>query len=724
MKKIINIMGFLMTTSLVIGLSTFLSPTVDAASSLNQATNLNSNNATNEVDNNASLGSVAGPQVFAKSPSGSLNINNHNYNIFNHMNSVLTFKVPGKKSGDDIIFNVINNAAKGLSVYQSDGTYVNSFTSDDIKKNSSSYGFYMIQDVEASSDGNYLYISALYSESDGGHNKDGVIWKWNYNSGELTNIKDLTGHDNQISSSYNIDIIPGETEADDKLLVFIDRYVASGSTTQNKYLILNTSSPYTIGTGYIDSSSLNADAFRIMDTEITTNSDGSYQLGLYTRARLLHHDVNNVNYYSVKFTVASNNHLVLETYSTNPGQVYDFFETDIKAGNYKVNWLMPSLSNKTIDNSSIATFGSGWVAPSSGAQSHFANMAYPDFSSQKKNTKINDKILEGDVSNDFNHIYYLQANDQSKILASHADTINLSGQIDNAFYLPKDNQTICGFGWADEAKTKMMIYDTDGMITQYDTILKTYSLMRGIEFENLPANLSHMLPSQLNDQLLEGVYNCKFATTHASKNDITVNLSPNDAAGELTLTIRVVVDDGTTYIASRLYTGLLKSNYDDKAWKIVWRDNGDKFINKNQLASVISTTEALTYVTIGANFKYYSSGATPVIVKPDDQAGTLKITLPFANLPVEVSQTYTKTYSGFKKKIIPPPDYSWLYIGAGILGGIILISLIITIVVKGSEKKKANAWFKNANIPNNGKKDKNKNKKNKKKPSKGSRRRR
>ena len=100
----------------------------------------------------------------------------------------------------------------------------------------------------------------------------------------------------------------------------------------------------------------------------------------------------------------------------------------------------------------------------------------------------------------------------------------------------------------------MAIYDSNGMVSQYDTINHQYSLIHGIEVQDtnkIPKSLTNKMPSQLNESDLKKL----IKPVGLPPDNVKISKIFDDDNGKLTVKIEVKDDSGNIlYQYSRDYT--------------------------------------------------------------------------------------------------------------------------------------------------------------------------
>jgi len=200
---------------------------------------------------------------------------------------------------------------------------------------------------------------------------------------------------------------------------------------------------------------------------------------------------------------------------------------------------------------------------STSAPANYSKWPLKSVTNYKINSDITKNIIEQDVSADgkssfecypnTNFIMTQNPNPDSKD-AKFVNLVSLKDQIDKGYHLFDNKQTIEGFSWSDNAKTKMAIYDSNGMVSQYDTINHQYSLIHGVEVldaNKISKSLTNKMPSQLNESDLKKL----IKPVGLPPDNVKISKIFDDDNGKLTVKIEVKDNSGSViYQYSQQYT--------------------------------------------------------------------------------------------------------------------------------------------------------------------------
>ncbi len=518
-----------------------------------------------------------------------------NISADNSMQKVFSFK-----DKDNNIYNVVQNAGYGLDVYQVNNDKAGELIAAlpfELLKSETSKGDPIypnnITDVVASSDGEYLYLSTPYGNSPGtprGTNYFSIIWKYNIHTSELTtllNTRDLKWPSSivGITSVSAIGVIP--SDAGDKLLL-IDDYRnnfygnSDGANPYDlPYVVLDVKNPmYNLGQGKLDhrvftGSGTEADYVNMTDFFVTKISDGNYKLTTSSRSKSGGNENNKMYINDINFSLNTKN--ILNFDFTNNKNCYsnDNFGSSGSNATYKVSnlaydwfnyltaypkhfiasWydLHPLKADGTTDN--IAVSSSIGIIDATNAQIG-SNFGFT--SDTQPYTWLASNLIESDTSLDGNLIYYLP-DDSSSIYytkgstTSLKNTISILDSINSDYKIPDGGQHIVGFGWADQAKSKMTIYDSNNDIAQYDVTTGKMELIKGLAFKttNL-GNPQYKEPSDLTNGDLKSLFIDDGLYQSGDKMSIN-KTNVNDQDNSFTLNVVITKKSGDIYKASKNY---------------------------------------------------------------------------------------------------------------------------------------------------------------------------
>ncbi len=564
------------------------------------ATTNNANSVIDIGDADNTMQSGATKKVTTEFNSG----NTKDQPLFNHMRSMMPFLV----GPEEHVYNVTNNTNGGLIVYDNSYNIVRSFNSSVLTPPSGFTNFELIRDVAASSQGSYLYISALFSDPKIKGNVEGAIYKWDYKNNTMIHMADLRDptpftpppghvdrHNNRYQpDSFNIEVVPGADESKDKILGFYSSFDTSdgGGDTMPvfQYFSIN---PSIVDVTKITTLNLNLDNFmkfpasstkitnkkRLLDAKVINLGSNKYQLIMLSRGYSYQDgDYTAVFVSKFNFTLDAstgeikpdratattdkwNNIWIASNYCTDTYNVLISTDTismqakDINSVN--INFMNAAFSrlNPNIPGTSlIGSYTFDYKA------STWSKANAKNFIIEKTNTK---NIIEQDVAADGKNSFECYPN--NNYITTQGPNFNpkdpkfinlvaLTDQLEDGYHLFDTKQTIKGFSWADDAKTKMAIYDSNGMVTQYDTTNQKFSLIHGVEFKDgkeAPKHLSNKMPSQLTDSDLKTLIK---PVGLPSKN-VEMSKITDDDNGNLTVKIEVKDNNGDVlYKYSKQYT--------------------------------------------------------------------------------------------------------------------------------------------------------------------------
>ncbi len=718
-----------------IGICTLL-PSILAATSLlltipivvNQTTKLNNDT----VTNNKSVNSVAAvnPNNVMKSevsqtirirwdtPSADIG----NYAFWNNMQTMLPFNYKGD------VYSIANNESGGLIVYDSIGNIVNSFGSSDLPQRTGS-SFKIIETAVASSQGSYIYISALnvYGSTglDGSYS---TMYKWDWNTDKLTTIADFKNSNTTVKNSKVMGVIPGKTEADDMLIGFFNDYNnhTNSRVAQYPYYVVDIAHGTTFTDTFVASSvsgsgSTHYNQIQSMLVLKTNNLTNPYDIILFTRG-FDNTDFNAAYIDKIPFHLDNSNKVTF----ANSGQkhqlgAYWFYsvyqemnrenkdiltssiisndEKDVKHFNVNTYNSRPNNSDKP-HKTEIEDF---YLQPVSSDTDLSKNVTWNGVSHQSDKVHI----LEQDGSSDGRYNYELHSNSRRINSTNSKLNIDLNNDLDGNYKFEDVTSTIKGFSYADVDKSKMLLFDSNNMVSQYDLNTNKYSLVKGIapvdKTSTYYKNLIKQSPSQITKTNISQLLDIKGLTIDSSNTKITAN----DKLGTLDVSLVAHDKNNNEFTYNETVKGF--STYEtNPSWQVNWAD--DSKVNKNQYAikGGVSDTDILKWCKIGDLIKPFEIGEP--LIKRNQFDGSIKITTEFKNLPADFDSSEivtTHTYTGFKTGVLPPSGLSHQDIIIAIavscsIAAIFLIGLTALFIYKQKENskyknRKANSTNQNTN---------------------------
>ncbi len=619
----------------------------------------NSNTAINNANPNNTMKNEVVKQVRIK-----YKTNIGSYNMFNHMPSMMPFIKNGK------VYSSANNETGGLIVYDDQGAIVNSFSGSEFTPEVGAH-VQLIETVVPSSKGTYLYISTLdsvYSGSGSSITRTdsySTIYKWDWNNNvltKITNLKDLTNYTND---SYMMKVIPGTTEDKDQIFGYFSDYRVGDKThatsirmCENNYFVVSADQKTRYaGTLYYDHISGTNLSFykRPTDLMIVSKGANSYQLLTYFKPYNNHDGSqwHSIVIAKLDFSIDPSNKLAFASsapvYYNGGGWQYGLRLTQPDKVIMSTDTIVDAPSTTNFKNFNVnyynahGGFGSTATVLKGDYSLDYGTLG--SYHSAGIHNSINYHILEQDGTPDGNHVYELYKNSRSIATNVPNNSINLNHVFDTNYHIDA-HSTIDGFTYTDANKSKLLVFDSAKNVIQYDTTNQTYTLKKGIEFEdasNVPMATKHKLPSEVLDSQLKTMVKQVGLTTNA--NHVRISKSADDSTGKLTVNIYVAGDDGQVYNKSETYTGFLTNDFTSPNWQANWLSNTSSSIDKLKLPTAISDSTIKGWVTIGSSLAYYKA-KDPVIIR-DDTSGSITVTLSYDNLPPSVQITYSKTYTGF-----------------------------------------------------------------------------
>ncbi len=515
-----------------------------------------------------------------------------NASAINAMQKVVSFK-----DNNNNIYNVLQNVGLGLDVYQTNngktGKLISTLSFDSLKSSDSTGApLYPdnITDVVASSDGQYLYLATPYGKK---VYKSGVlqpydyfsiIWKYNIHTSELKpliNTKKLkwTVGGVPITSVSAIGVIP--SDIGDKLLI-IDDYRNSyyGLNKNDRYLlpyvIFDVNNPTNnLGEGVFNTqvftgSGPAANRVNLADFFITEIDKNKYKLVTSSRSKEGGNYKNQMYVNEINFTLNSKNVMSFDYANNKNCYTSEVFgngdsNNSYKAANLDYDWFnylttypkhfinswydLHPIDNIVVISNVIDIIDTKTLQQ--GSNFGITSNAQPY-------TWLPDNLIESDTSLDGQIVYYLSLN--SHIInytkgstSSPTNKISIASMIDNDYQIPGIDQDIVGFGWADQAKSKMMIYDTHNDVLQYDVTTEKMKLINGLAFKT--TNLGgpqYKKPSDLTKNDLNSLFIDNGLNQEGDK--ISVNTTNvNDQTNSFTLNVAITKKNGDVYKGSQNY---------------------------------------------------------------------------------------------------------------------------------------------------------------------------
>ncbi len=620
-----------------------------------------------------------------------------NYDFFNNMQSMQPFNYKGG------IYSIANNESGGLIVYDSSGNIINSFGSSELVQQTGAT-FQIIEAVVASSQGSYIYISTLSTY--GKTNEDGsysTFYKWDWSADKLTKIMDFKSHTTNVRDSRIMDVIPGKTEADDKIFGFYSDYSGHGT---GRPLVL----PYYVvdikaGTSY-DSTIQSVPGVgvyqRPVDMMILKTSDASnpYQIIMFTRA-YDNQDFNSANFIKIPFSLNTSGKVVMGSnvshWQLGAWWMYSIFEEGLQKLILTTNKVSKNLNDLT--NVFANTYNcAGYSKSSAKIEDHYltpSSTSIKSLSAPKGYGFVDAKskglhILEQDGSADGKYVYELHSNSNAINSTNPNLDIKLSRTLDDYYDFSDLTSTIKGFTYADVNKSKMLLFDSNDMVSQYDLNTNKYSLVKGIAPINQTTihykELSKQSASNITKTDLNELFDIKGLTIDTNKTKLT----PNDQLGTLGVSLVAHDKNGNEFTSNETFKGFLTYKT-DSAWHVVWMD--DSKINKNQYAikGGVSDADVLKWCQIGALVKPFEIDKP--LIKRNQLTGTIIITINFKDLPTDYDGpkiVATHTYTGFKTGAIPATGLSKqdTIIAIAVTSSIVVVFLIGLIVLYFYKRKK------------------------------------
>ncbi len=522
---------------------------------------------------------------FAQTQSTSIDNNDgkttENYDITNHMQDVLSFKY------DKNLYYAMCNSNGDLILYNSDFNEINEFLLNDLIYSTTSHEEAkpkLIEDVIPSSDGHYLYIAVLFSDATVNERGD-VIYKMNVGSNHGISQKLYTmdwGH-----STYALGIIPA-TAGD--LLIWFDEVLATNNNVSAwntpsdlDYTIINAAdgtkkSRSSIKSGALINEGYNPGAI-MQDIYIVGLGKDSlgverYQLYSYLRSRdtLTYVDQSWTN--GAVFKLDSNNKIVLDNTKNTTHNSTDMHASNKTTyQNVDAGFITNQYVAKEEKPAAIATSLYSWGGKDTNV--YLTTNESDSIRIDQDPTKITNNgeaIYENDISLDGTVEYWLSntnaqttTKQENKVANSGGYNISLTNSIDRKFYLPQTNSTIAAFSWADVDKKKMLLFDSNNMVSQFDTTTKSFSLKKGIAYisndylasASADPSIKAILkksPSQITDKDLQKLVQQK--VTAPSK--ITIERIPDNDTGTLKIDVTISNSGGTSFHDMHTFTGFRK----------------------------------------------------------------------------------------------------------------------------------------------------------------------
>ncbi len=632
-----NFISYLSLSVLITGSILFIAPIV------------NSTEKSNPIHATTALKTTATSDNTMKSEITYHNVNNKGtFDNFNHMPAMLPFE------NNNQIFSVVNNTTGGLIVYDQQGSIINSFGGSKFIANTG-FSFSLIEDVAPSSRGNFLYLSTLFN-STSNHDSYGAIFKWDWQNNIISLVVNLKSGTN-ITDSYNIEVIPGKTENDDLILgLYADYYFKTiyMSPTVNYFLIDTVSKTFTNG-NFNPHSYGSTRSFYFTPLEMKVFQDGNgYQLTIFSRSED-GRDSNRSELYTIPFTIDSNHKLVLSKgYVSNPSPFiywnYAYYQNTL----FNVNITNNTVSQKITPDSKISLnllnsyCYTNTSTPSTDLWGQFT-LDYPKLDQNKKHDygeKTSQHIIQQDTVYDGSFSYELHTNSAALTLNGSTVSIKLTNDLDTDYQFVNNQQAIQGFSYSDALKTKLLLYDSNGMVSQYDFKNETFKLVHGIaniknNSQTLKVLASKKTAGDVDANDIETLFDIKGLSIEPSKTSFVAD----DNKGTLTVTVYATDKQGKEYTSSETLRGF-QTYYTAPAWSLGWTN--DNVIDKKRGPSDISDAEIDSWAIAGDDIATHIANET--IVRDDGQ-GTIDVTVVFDNSFPKTFDTkdlkLSKSYGGF-----------------------------------------------------------------------------
>ncbi len=462
-----------------------------------------------------------------------------------------------------IEFYVANNKDRGLIIYDNNYNVYDVLSEQDfIQHYSSDYQSFLnsiisYENIVPSSDGKSIYILVIDSWSNNGATSTEAttseMYKYDFSSKKLGACA-LSG---SVCNAITMGIIPdvdfsgvGGSKLSDDLIDFGED-INPNHKTEGKIVYQNSD---------LLGCATNATKFytKFIDTSVLFNLPKNYNVAVqdFFISKTPTANVYEMNILGRSFDDAWKNKTVFNQFTFTLDskveiKVKDQLNTiimdnwDSSDKNNKGNLSSPLLYNHFSANKSEPNYFATYIKQSEPNSSgdYFPQKTsidvYDNTKSTIKETAINidnnARGIESDISNDGQTVYYLQEND-NKIRNNKNYSIALTNKIDNDYILPQSsNNQIQGFSWTDKNKNKMVIFDSNGMVSQYnfDGGATPFTLLKGVEFENDSGVFKTLdKPSDLTNDNISQFIKIK---GYNSLTNIKYKINYNDSIDEVTV---------------------------------------------------------------------------------------------------------------------------------------------------------------------------------------------
>ncbi len=492
MKKLVKSLSFITATSFV-ALFSFV-PSISIAT---QHLQLDDQSAHANLNNtNVDPNDMVGQQTISSIKQGS-----KNYNVTNNMNNIVPFISDGE-------INYLANNSTNTGIVVIDNNYHTIATSSfyQMIDQNTHITPSIIGDAVPGSNGKYIYMAATYVDDPSSmKGRYSIVWKLEIKTNKtifLAKIPKVNPdgesgyHGDSFDSTMAIGIIPA---VDGDLIIAFPEWLGTGSNSQYiNYVIIDTS--IAVGTNihrhYIPSGDLfsfNKDPRIIVESFYVSKVPGGYALTIFGRSR----DDGWQNYTILNKALFTIDPTTKEIKITNPQKSGSSFKPNWNASSMSTyqNYASPLLYDQFSYLDKKPQYTASFIKYVSSSKRSINVYNTKDLmpgDHVDQNPTINDKIqaspqaglpfVQGDISNDGSQQFWL-LNNFNEVANSIHKTISLTNPIDNNYYLPNNSSTfIEGFSWADINKTKMVLFDSDNMVSQYDLLTDKYSLLKGVAF--------------------------------------------------------------------------------------------------------------------------------------------------------------------------------------------------------------------------------------------------
>ncbi len=454
----------------------------------------------NLVNNNLDSNITIGQQNIS-----TIKQNNVDFNVTNNMNNIVPFERDSKINY--LTNNILNN---GIIIY--DDNYQAIATSELSQmtqiSNSKQITPSLISDAVPGSKGQYIYMAVTYvTDTSSFTGRYSAIWKLDIKTNKTTLVAKIPTDNtkyggssyDQFNSTSAIGIVPAI--GGDLIVAFPEWLNSSTYCYQNiDYVIIDTSisSGNNIFCKYMSSSDLFSlpisrrilvESFYVSKIK---NQSNKYALTIYGRSR--DDGYKNYTVFDKEIFSINNNEIVIDQIESNKS--YNVENWDASGTKTYQNYAAPLLYDQFNYMDSKPQYTASFIKYSSSLtgsitrsidvfDSTKSGSNHVDKSPHVNNINIsptsNDPLIQGDISKDGSQEFWLMKKN-NEIGNNISKTISLSNKIDNNFYLPRESTTIQGFSWADTSKTKMVLFDNNDTVSQYDLSTDKYTLSKGVAF--------------------------------------------------------------------------------------------------------------------------------------------------------------------------------------------------------------------------------------------------